>query len=117
MLPLGRFPTWASWLDAAGVSGVDASRGPRFSHTHLMLQAAIDGHGIALGQTLLAADDLMAGRLVEPFPLRLATGFAYWLVSPPAAVDHPKIQAFRAWVEAETNGALDWKRMTPPAQV
>lgn len=105
MLPLGRFPTWACWLDAAGVSGVDASRGPRFSHTHLMLQAAIDSHGIALGQTLLAADDLEAGRLVEPFPLRLATGFAYWLVSRPTVTEPRKIQAFRAWVEAETGGS------------
>ena len=102
MLPLGRFPDWASWLRAAGVTGVDASRGPRFSHTHLMLQAAIDGHGVALGQTLLAADDLAAGRLVEPFSLRLATGFSYWLVSLPAAAESPKIGAFRAWIEAET---------------
>ncbi|MFO1129370.1 MAG: transcriptional regulator GcvA [Rhodospirillales bacterium] len=106
MLPLGRFPTWVSWLDAAGVRGVDPSRGPHFSHTHLMLQAAIDGHGVALGQTLLAMDDLLAGILVQPFALRLPTGYAYWLVSPVATADLPKIQAFRAWVKAETTDAV-----------
>jgi LysR family glycine cleavage system transcriptional activator len=109
MQPLGRFPGWVSWLDAAGVSGIDAARGPRFSHTHLMLQAAIDGHGVALGQTLLATDDLAAGRLVAPFALRLPTGFAYWLVSLPATAELPKIQAFRDWIRAETKGDPDPK--------
>ena len=56
MLPLGSFPTWETWLAAAGVDGVDASRGPRFSHTHLMLQAAMDGRGVALGQMLIVAE-------------------------------------------------------------
>jgi LysR family glycine cleavage system transcriptional activator len=101
MRPLGTFPDWATWLAAARVTGVDAGRGPRFSHTHLMLQAAIDGHGIALGQTLLAYDDLAAGRLVEPFRLRLPTGLAYHLVTPPVAAEPVKIKAFRAWVLAE----------------
>lgn len=101
MLPLGSFPTWRHWLAAAGVEGVDASRGPRFSHTHLMLQAAIDGRGVALGQALIVADDLAAGRLVAPFPFRLPAGFGYFIVCPPAAVDRPKIKAFREWVFAE----------------
>jgi LysR family transcriptional regulator, glycine cleavage system transcriptional activator len=101
MLPLGTFPTWESWLRAAGVEGVDASRGPRFSHTHLMLQAAMDGRGVALGQALIVADDLAAGRLVAPFQFRLPTGFGYFVVCPPAAADRPKIKAFREWVMAE----------------
>lgn len=101
MLPLGSFPTWGHWLAAAGVEGVDASRGPRFSHTHLMLQAAIDGRGVALGQALIVADDLAAGRLVEPFQFRLPTGFGYFIVCPPTAIDRSKIEAFREWVMAE----------------
>lgn len=100
MRPLGRFPDWRTWL-AAAAGDVDAGRGPRFSHTHLMLQAAIDGHGVALGQTLLAADDLAAGRLVEPYRLRLPTGLAYHLATPPIAAEQAKIKAFRTWVLAE----------------
>lgn len=101
MLPLGSFPTWRHWLATAGVQGVDASRGPRFSHTHLMLQAAIDGRGVALGQALIVADDLAAGRLVAPFQFRLPAGFGYFIACPPAAMDRPKIKAFREWVFAE----------------
>jgi LysR family glycine cleavage system transcriptional activator len=101
MLPLKPFPTWENWLAAAGVEGLDASRGPRFSHTHLMLQAAMDGRGVALGQALIVSDDLAAGRLVAPFQFRLPTGFGYFIVCPQAAVDRPKVKAFREWVLAE----------------
>ena len=81
MLPLKSFPTWESWLAAAHVEGVDASRGPCFSHTHLMLQAAMDGRGVALGQALIVSDDLAAGRLVAPFHFRLLTDFGYYRLS------------------------------------
>lgn len=106
MLPLARFPEWAAWLHAAGVHGVDLSRGLRFSHTHILLQAAIDGRGVALGQLVLAADDLAAGRLVAPFALRLPVGYAYWVVYLPATAERPKIKAFREWVSAEM---ADWR--------
>jgi DNA-binding transcriptional LysR family regulator len=101
MEPMANFPDWATWLRAAGVSGVDVSRGLRFSHTHILLQAAIDGRGVALGQIALAADDLAAGRLVAPFGLRLPVGYAYYLVYLPGSADRPKIKAFREWVVSE----------------
>lgn len=101
MEPMRNFPDWAAWLRAAGVTGVDVSRGLRFSHTHILLQAAIDGRGVALGQSPLAADDLAAGRLVAPFDLSLPVGYAYYLVYLPEAAERPKIKAFREWVTAE----------------
>ncbi len=102
MLPLPGFPNWSDWLAAAGLADVvDAGRGIRFSHTHMMLQAAIDGRGVALGLSILAADDVAAGRLAAPFDLVLPSGYAYYLVMPPAAVDRPKIRAFRDWMLAE----------------
>lgn len=101
MLLTPEFPTWRDWLAAAGATNVDASRGPRFSHTHIMLQAAIDGRGVALSQVVLAADDLAAGRLVAPFPLRLPTDYAHYVVSPLVTADRPKVKAFREWVLSE----------------
>lgn len=101
MEPMRNFPDWAAWLQAAGVNGVDVSRGLRFSHTHILLQAAIDGRGVALGQAPLAADDLAAGRLIAPFALSLPVGYAYYLVYLPEAAERPKIKAFREWVLAE----------------
>lgn len=104
MAPLPGFPVWSTWLRAADVHGMsDAEQhGPRFSHTHIMLQAAVDGRGVALAQMLFAAEDIAKGRLVVPFDLRLATGYAYYVVCLSAAADRPKIRAFRDWVIAET---------------
>ena len=53
---------------------------------------------------LIVADDLAAGRLVEPFRSGLPTGFSYYIVCLPAAADRPKIIAFRKWVMEELNG-------------
>jgi len=89
---------WRVWLTAAGVSGVEATRGPRFSHSGLALDAAVDGLGVALGISLLAAHDVEAGRLVMPFPLALPSSFAYYLVYPEGSADRPQLAAFRTWL-------------------
>jgi LysR family glycine cleavage system transcriptional activator len=99
--PFDNFPSWQDWLAAAEVTGVDVRRGPRFSHSHMMLHAAIDGHGVALGQLVLARDDITAGRLAAPFPLCLPVGYAHYLVCLPSAAAKPKIKAFRDWIVAE----------------
>jgi LysR family glycine cleavage system transcriptional activator len=97
------WPDWQSWLAAAGVSGIDVERGLHFSHSTLVLQAAIDGQGVALGDSTLVADDLAARRLVQPLPLSLQTprGFAYHLVYPATALEKPLARDFRAWLLAE----------------
>jgi len=103
-LPLDETPEWVAWLAAAGVPGVDAARGPRFSHSHMMLQTAMDGHGVALASLVLAADDIAAGRLVAPFALSLPSAFAYHLACPVASARRPKVRAFWEWVKEETGG-------------
>ncbi len=94
-------PVWKDWLKAAGVTGVRHDRGPVFGDASMMVQAAIAGQGVALGRTALVNDDLIAGRLVRPFPLALPAGYAYWLVCPESYADRPKIVAFRDWLLAE----------------
>ncbi len=91
-------PTWDTWLSAIGASGVDASRGPRFGQPDHALQAAIDGAGIVLGWRYLAADDLAAGRLVQPFDRALPLGSAFYLVYPEAYADRPKVAVLRDWM-------------------
>ena len=92
---------WAVWLAAAGLGDVDATRGPRFSHTALTLDAAEDGIGFALGLTALTARDIKAGRLVAPFPLRLPSHFAYHLVYHASLDDRADLRTFRDWLVAE----------------
>ena len=94
-------PKWDSWLKAAGAKNVDATRGPHFSHPDHLLQAAIDGAGVALGWLNLAAADLAAGRLIAPFDLTLPMNLGFYLVCPDAYADRPKVALFREWLLEE----------------
>lgn len=98
----GHTPGWRLWLSAAGVLGVDPAKGRRFGQSNMSIQAAIEGLGVALGRAPLVADDLAAGRLVRPFDLAVPSGYGYYFVCPPRALERPKVAAFRAWVLAET---------------
>src|SRR5690348_11628840 len=97
------WPNWAMWLRAAGAPEVDATRGLHLSQTSLALQAALDGHGVALGDSTLVADDLAARRLVRPFSMALKgpSQFAYHLVHAPQRSEEPLIKAFRKWILQE----------------
>ena len=81
-----------------------------FNQASMAIDAAIDGQGIALARTALAAWDLIAGRLVKPFPLALTVPYAYWIVCPKANADLPKVTIFRQWLLSEA--ALDASRMS-----
>lgn len=101
--------SWAQWLAAAGVAGIDARRGVSFNQTSLALDAAADGQGVALARSALAARDLIAGRLVRPFALALPAPFAYYVVCPKATAARPKIALFRDWLLSEA--AADARRL------
>ena len=90
----------------AGVGDIDPTRGPQFSLLSMAEQAAIEGHGVALGSSVLVADDLAAGRLIKPFDLSFPVSFAYYVVCPETSADQPRIAAFREWIMAEATADL-----------
>jgi LysR family glycine cleavage system transcriptional activator len=67
----------------------------------MLIDAAVDGQGMALARTALAAWDLIHGRLVTPFTVALPLSKAYWIVCPKATSALPKIAVFRDWLLAE----------------
>src|SRR5262245_38463981 len=92
---------WTSWLEEAGVTCESVTTGPVFNQASMAIDAAVDGQGIALARTALATWDLVAGRLVRPFPLALKVPFAYWIVCPKSNARLPKIATFREWLLLE----------------
>ena len=92
---------WGAWLAAVGAGEVDASRGPRFAQTHMSLQAALAGQGVALADQVVAGEDLRAGRLVRALPQEVAADSGYWFVCPEGIVAQPRVAAFRAWLLEE----------------
>jgi len=94
-------PDWPAWLEASGASGVDAARGPVFASIYLAQEAAIAGHGVALGVAPLVEEDLQRGRLVKPFDHPLPNSYAFWIVRQHNAFGHPAIDAFCEWLRME----------------
>lgn len=94
-------PTWQTWLDAAGASGVDASRGTHFSLPDHGLQASMDGAGVVLGWRHMSREHVAAGRVVEPFDLVLSLGNSFYLAYPEAHSHRRNIAAFRDWLQQE----------------
>ena len=91
---------WDVWLNAAGVEGVDTSRGSHFSQPVLALEAASDALGVVATFPVLANAELAVGRLILPFELQVPLQSAYYLVSSDTAA-RPLVIAFRDWLLAE----------------
>jgi LysR family glycine cleavage system transcriptional activator len=99
------FPTWRSWLAKVGVKGIDVERGLQINDSAAVIQAVIAGRGVALGRSVLVADDLAAGRLVRPFGEAQAYPFAYYIVHKAGAEISPAVTAFKEWLVSEANGS------------
>jgi LysR family glycine cleavage system transcriptional activator len=105
---------WSRWLVVAGHSGEGLLHGPILNHASMLIDAAIDGQGIALARTMLAASDLLSGRLARPFRAAIPLRNTYWIVCPKATRSLPKIAAFRDWLLEEV--AADRHRLASVAR-
>ncbi|WP_192243786.1 LysR substrate-binding domain-containing protein [Mesorhizobium silamurunense] len=92
---------WARWFEAARVPA-DAvpARGPMLADASLSKQAALLGHGVALGDLLQIGDELASGALVKPFDIDVASG-AYWLVARNLRDLSEPARAFADWIRSE----------------
>jgi len=96
------FPTWEKWLGKAGATGVAATRGMKINNSAAVLQAAIEGRGVALARSVMAHDDLATGRLVRLLPnISFESELAYHVVYRPERASLPKLVAFRNWLFQE----------------
>jgi LysR family transcriptional regulator, glycine cleavage system transcriptional activator len=92
---------WRLWLTAAGLpSNISKQPGLTFDLIFLTLQAAIDASGVAMGRTSYVEADIAKGRLVVPFKVTLPADAGFYLVTPEAKADPPKLGAFRQWLKA-----------------
>lgn len=71
----------------------------------MAIDAALDGQGITLARTTLAATDLINGRLLRPFAEELRLAKTYWIICPKATTTLP-IVTFRDWLLAEAANDL-----------
>ena len=100
LLRLDGWSTWARWFEAAGISA-PAQRGPVLNQASMLIDAAVDGQGVALARTMLAAWDLLHGRLVVALDVSLPLENTYWIVHPTLASSELKVITLRDWLLGE----------------
>ncbi|WP_264767297.1 LysR substrate-binding domain-containing protein, partial [Klebsiella pneumoniae] len=62
------FITWDRWLRRFNVQSIARKPALRINNSAAVLQAAIDGHGIALARSIMVDDDIKSGRLIRLCP-------------------------------------------------
>lgn len=90
---------WRDWLAKAGHGTLEPAASLTLDHFYLSIQAAVDGHGVAMAPSTLIEDDLRAGRLVTPFPdiaLPARSYFAYMPVGTPLRAASAQVCAWIA---------------------
>lgn len=92
---------WERWLELAGIAGIDPNAGPRFDSLNLSIQAAIGGVGVGIAIRALVEEELVSGRLVQPFgPSRLSSR-PFYLTYPSHRARDKRLAAFAEWLNAE----------------
>ncbi len=101
----GRVPwlNWSAWLSANGAPDLKPAGSLRFSYYDQVVQAAIDGQGVALGRLPLLAEMLRDGRLVSPIARRYDAPRGYFVLVAPHAAGRADVVAFVAWLASEAD--------------
>ena len=92
---------WRVWLTEHDVALPVAARALAISTYPLVVEAARQGHGVALGWQGHVDDDLASGALVRPLAAEVKTRFGYYFAWPRSRPLSAEAAGFRAWVKGE----------------
>lgn len=94
-----RMDEWPEWFEAAGVTPPKI-KGIVFDSSVLMIEAALQGAGIALAPPLMFSRQLSSGALEQPFPVYVSKG-CYWLTRLKSRTMTPAMATFSQWLQEE----------------
>lgn len=98
---LNRPHDWLAWLTAARIPDMDTRRGLKFENAAMAYQAAAEGLGVMVGLLAFVREDLAAGRLVEPFDLRVPTEGGYFMAWRTDRAVPQRVRDFEHWLAGE----------------
>lgn len=91
---------WPVWLETMNLHGLRAAGSLQFNQYDQLINAALEGQGVALGVSPLVRRHLQQGRLVALFEQRFASPRGYFLVTGRFAAQRPDVLAFAAWLRS-----------------
>lgn len=96
---------WSAWFKSLGVQVDRKIVGNSFLDANLLMEAAIDGQGLALARRSVARADLLTGRLVRISEHSYRLPVSHFLVYPPSLDSNVPLMTFRDWLLEEAAGA------------
>jgi DNA-binding transcriptional LysR family regulator len=99
---------WSDFLEQHGVTAAPERFALRFDRAQLALDAAVQGLGIALESSTIAASHIQAGRLVSVFDPSLAVSIeGHFAVYPESHAKRDEVVQFLEWLEEKAAQMLD----------
>ncbi len=97
---------WMEWLKLAGCEGLPLNDTATIVDTNVVIQAAIDGQGMALGIFPFCQADVDAGRLLKPFDLDLSPTRSFHLLTRPGPRQRREVDDVFKWLVTEANSGV-----------
>ena len=92
---------WTPLLRALNIEQLKPAGALHFSMYDQMIQAAVNGQGVALGRLPLLNNLLAKRQLVAPFKKTLVSPRSYYLIQSAASQRKPEVNEFTQWLLAE----------------
>lgn len=100
LLHSSTYNKWSKMIEHLNIKDrIDAETGSIFSHTFMVLQAAMHQQGVAIANRILAQHEIDKGALIEPFPTSLFDEKSFYVVYPPQSAQSTKVQYFVEWIQ------------------
>ena len=96
--PHRKAASWAEWLQSAGVTLPTNTRGLRSNEYVPVVQAALDGEGVALGWLHLVKNYIASGRIAAVTDHVMRTGEAFYVVWPKGRPLSPNARRVKDWI-------------------
>ena len=100
--PRASWIEWNLWLHAHGLRDFKPAGALQFSQYDQLVQAAINGQGVALGRLPLLRRTLRDKQLVTPFRKSIVSSRGYYLVRSSRTAGKQDVAGFEAWLLEET---------------
>jgi len=99
--PRASWLEWNLWLHAHGLRDLKPAGALHFSQYDQLVQAAVNGQGVALGRLPLLRRTLRDKQLVTPFRKSVASACGYYLLRSTRSAGKSDVTGFEAWLLQE----------------
>lgn len=108
---------WHTWLAAADALDIKPIQQHKMVGASLTTEAAVHGHGVALGDSVTASSMLARGQLVTPFNLSVPAIDAFYVVCRNEMKSAPIARVFIDWLFAEKEDLAVRTEQPPAGQI